>query len=154
MADKISALIFSALASDAEKPRASKMFPLTIWAGLFSAALFMCPLLLQSLLHPFQSLPGHLEVTSVRLPALLLKAVQHVNRVSHLGQIDRPVPSALIGLFQFEDPGTDGTHAARLRCRLPAYLELPQRESERPLDLIGKARQHLQGIPFKVKFGG
>src|ERR1017187_10117775 len=59
MADKISALIFSALASDAEKPRASKMFPFTIWVGLFSPALFMCPLLLQSLLHPFQSLPGH-----------------------------------------------------------------------------------------------
>src|ERR1017187_8245714 len=66
MADKISALIFSALASDAEKPRASRMFPFAIWVGLFSAALFMCPLLLQSLLHPFQSLPGHLEVTSVR----------------------------------------------------------------------------------------
>src|SRR5664280_24437 len=38
MADKISALIFKALASDGEKPRASKMFPLTIWVGLFSSA--------------------------------------------------------------------------------------------------------------------
>src|ERR1035437_2898530 len=134
MADKISALIFSALASDGEKPRASKMFPLTIWAGLFSAALFMCPLLLQSLLHPFQSLPGHLEVTSVRLPALLLKAVQHVNRVSHLGQIDRPVPCPLVSLFQFVNPSADGTYAACPRCRLPNDLKLPKGKSERPFD--------------------
>jgi hypothetical protein len=34
----------------------------------------------------------------------------------------------------------------------PADLKLPQRESERPFDLIGKARQHLQRVPFKVKF--
>src|SRR5450756_1981075 len=104
MADKISALIFRALASDAEKPRASKMFPFTIWVALFPAALFICSLLLQSLLHPFQSLLGHLEVTAGRLAALLLKAMQHVNRVSHLGQIDRPVPGAFVRLFKFVNP--------------------------------------------------
>src|SRR5664280_1536180 len=75
MADKISALIFKALASDGEKPRASKMFPLTIWVGLFSAALFMCPLLLQSLLHPFQSLLGHLDVTDYLRSSAALTAV-------------------------------------------------------------------------------
>src|ERR1700690_794582 len=75
MADKISALIFSALASDAEKPRASKMFPFTIWAGLFSAALFMCPLLLQSLLHSFLLLR----------PRLLLRPIETFVQRTWLG---------------------------------------------------------------------
>src|ERR1039458_276286 len=99
MADKISALIFSALASDAEKPKASKMFPFTIWVGLFPAALFMCSLLLQSLPDYLKALPGNLNVSTVSLVALLLKAVQHVNRVPHLRQVDRPVPRAFIGFF-------------------------------------------------------
>src|SRR5579859_2109885 len=122
IAEKISALILRALASEAENPRASKMLPLMTWVGLFSAGFFIGSLLLQSLLHHFQALARHFDVPPIGFAAVLFKTMQDVNDISDFGQIDCPIPGPFVCFFQLEYAGADGTHAARLARRLLSRL--------------------------------
>jgi len=114
----------------------------------------MLLLLLYSLPHQFQALARDFNVSPISLPTVLLETVKNIDDVSNLGQVDGPIPCPFIGFLQFIYTRANRLHAARLRCRLPADLKLPKRKSERPFDLIGKARQRLQRIPLKMNLSG
>src|ERR1700679_1197389 len=99
---QISALIFISSVSAGEKPRSSKMSPLVMCPGLLFA-LFTFLLLQNPLLHLRQPALGGAQVLALRLGCVLLKAIQHVDRVFDPRQIHHPVPRLFIGIFQLED---------------------------------------------------
>lgn len=154
MADRSSALILSALASDAENPRTSKTLPRTTCVGLFSTAFFMTLLLLQSLSDEFEALTRNCDVPPIRFATFLLKTVQYVDSVFNLRKVNHSVPCALIGFLQFVDARSDGTYLPSPQCRFSTDLQLPERESKRPFNAIRESRQNFQRVPFKMEFGG
>src|ERR1017187_6068127 len=130
MAEKISALILSALASEAENPKASKTLPLTTWVGLFSDGFFIGSLLLQPLVHQFQTLARNINVSPIGFAAIFFEAMQHLNYIADFGQVDGTIPRPFVCFFQLENAGAYGTHAARLTgCGLP-HLKLAERKAE------------------------
>jgi hypothetical protein len=58
--------------------------------------------------------------------------MQHIDYVAYLGQIDCPIPSAFIGLFQLINACPDGTHAASLAGSRQADLKLAKRKPAEP----------------------
>jgi hypothetical protein len=109
---------------------------------------------MDSLLYCFQAPLCSLDIPPVGLSAVLLKAMQDMDDVPYLREIDHPIPGPLIGIFQFINTRADRFHASRGACWRAAELKLPQGEAKNLLYSLRKAGQNLKGITLKMKFCG
>jgi hypothetical protein len=55
----------------------------------------------QSLPDFFQSDSRNLQIAPIRFPAVLLKAVQNVDGIADLSQVNKAIPRSVIAVFQF-----------------------------------------------------
>src|ERR1051326_3718793 len=109
MASSSFALTLSADASERVSPRSSSTSPLVMCVGLLVSLFnfffsFSSVNPAQNLLEP---LPRRVNIASVGLSGLFLKAVQNVNHIPDPRQIHDSIPSAIIGFFQLPDALSD-----------------------------------------------
>jgi hypothetical protein len=77
---------------------------------------------------------------------VLLEAVEDINRVFDLGQIDQPVPTASVLLAKLEDPVANGLHRPNIVRRL-AELQPAQVSAQILRTLLGKDRSTASESP-------